>query len=341
MIKKAFRVDFPISILFEAPSISACAQLIIDQVGDAITADDPSRVIAPKRRFTHLVPMHEGEGGRSQPFFLVAGMFGNVLNLRHLANLLGGDRPFYGMQARGLFGDAEPHMTLEEAARDYIAEMRLVQPQGPYLLGGFSGGGLTAWEMSRQLEAAGDEVSVLVLLDTPLPVRPSLSRRDKAIIKWAELRANGPQFLVEWARNRLAWERGKRLTSLPLSVSDHQFHNAEIEMAFRSAISVYQLERRTARTVLFRPPLDRQWKVSKGLFVSRAREYVFADNNLTPFAPALQVIEVPGNHDSMVLEPNVRVLAAHLRSVIAQAELSTKAVVRLGSTRKELPLAAE
>ncbi len=341
MIKKAFRVDFPISILFEAPTISACAQLIVDQVGDASTADEPSRVIAPRRRFTHLVPMHEGEGGPRQPFFLVAGMFGNVLNLRHLANLLGGDRPFYGMQARGLFGDAEPHMTLQEAARDYIAEMRLVQPQGPYLLGGFSGGGLTAWEMSRQLEAAGDEVSILVLLDTPLPERPHLSSRDKLIIKLAELRAKGPQFLVEWGRNRLAWERGKRLTSLPVSVSDQQFHNAEIETAFRTAISGYQLEHRAGQTVLFRPPLDRHWKVSKGAFVSQAREYVFADNKLTPFAPALQVIEVPGNHDSMVLEPNVRVLAAHLRSVIAQVEQPTKGVGPLGPVEKELPLAAE
>jgi thioesterase domain-containing protein len=184
-------------------------------------------------------------------------------------------------------------------------------------------------------------VSILVLLDTPLPMRPHLSRRDKTIIKLAELRAKGPQFLVEWARNRLAWERGKRLTSLPLSVSDQQFHNAEIEMAFRTAISVYRLEKRAGRTLLFRPPLDRRWKVSKGAFVSQAREYVFADNNLTPFAPALQVIEVPGNHDSMVLEPNVRVLAAHLRSVIAQAEQPTKSVGRLGSAGKELPLAAE
>ena len=83
-------------------------------------------------------------------------MFGNVLNLRHLAHLLGTDRPFYGLQARGLYGDEEPHETFEEAAADYIAEMRTVQPHGPYLLGGFSGGGITAYEMARQLEADGE-----------------------------------------------------------------------------------------------------------------------------------------------------------------------------------------
>ena len=72
--------------------------------------------------------------------------------------------------------------------------------------------------------------------------------------------------------------------------------------------------------MLFRPPLDRHWQVSAGNWVSRAKEYVFADNDLTRFAPALEVVEVPGDHDSMVLEPNVRVLAARLRDVIAEAE---------------------
>jgi thioesterase domain-containing protein len=95
--------------------------------------------------------MHQGEGGPKTPFFLVAGMFGNVLNLRHLAQLLGGDRPFYGLQARGLMATTAARR-FAEAATDYIAEMRQVQPQGPYLLGGFSGGGLIAWEIARQLE---------------------------------------------------------------------------------------------------------------------------------------------------------------------------------------------
>ena len=138
MVKKTYRVDFPISVLFEAPTIARCAALIIAQIGD-VGGETPAKLAAPARRFTHLVPMHQGEGGAKQPFFLVAGMFGNVLNLRHLAQLLGGDRPFYGLQARGLYGDAAPHASLPEAAADYIAELRQVQPHGPYMLGGFLG----------------------------------------------------------------------------------------------------------------------------------------------------------------------------------------------------------
>ena len=313
MVKKAYRVDFPISILFEAPTIAACAALITSQL-PAQTGEAPQEAAAaPARRFTHLVPMHQGEGGAGRPFFLVAGMFGNVLNLRHLAQLLGGDRPFYGLQARGLYGDAEPHATIPEAAADYIAELRQVQPHGPYQLGGFSGGGLTAWEMARQLEAAGEVVSVLVLLDTPLPVRPALTRVDKALIKLAELRARGPGYLVEWYRARQEWARRDRAVA---AADEAAFHNAAIEAAFRAALPGYVLAPRNGPTVLFRPPLDRHWRVAGGRWVSRAKEYVFPDNDLTQFAPRLQVIEVPGDHDSMVLEPNVRVLAARLRKII-------------------------
>ena len=322
MVKRAYRVDFPISILFEAPTIAACARLITEEIGE--TAQDQVSLPAVKRRFTHLVPMHDGEGGAKTPFFLVAGMFGNVLNLRHLAQLLGGDRPFYGLQARGLLGDAQPHDHLPEAAADYIAELRQVQPQGPYLLGGFSGGGLTAWEMARQLEAAGQVVQVLVLLDTPLPMRPSLTRRDKALIKLAELRAKGPGYLADWAKTRWEWERQKR-SAKPTSDGPAQFHNAGIEAAFRTAIARYDLPKRTGATVLFRPKLDRTWQVSAGNWVSAAKEYVFEDNDLTRFSPNLDVIEVPGDHDSMVLEPNVRVMAARLRAVIAKAEAEVAA----------------
>jgi len=327
MVKKAYRVDFPISVLFEAPTIARCAALITDQIG---AVDAPVKLAAPLRRFTHLVPMHQGEGGARRPFFLVAGMFGNVLNLRHLAQLLGGDRPFYGLQARGLYGDAAPHQTLPAAAADYIAELRQVQPHGPYVLGGFSGGGLTAWEMAQQLEAAGEVVQLLVLLDTPLPLRPSLSRADKALIKLAELRAKGPRYVAEWARNRWAWERAKREQPAEVATAT-QFHNAAIEAAFRAALPGYDLPKRHGQTVLFRPPLDRHWQVSAGNWVSRAKEYVFADNDLTRFAPALEVVEVPGDHDSMVLEPNVRVLAARLRAALAKAEASPPHVAALAA----------
>jgi len=324
MVKKSFHVDFPISVLFEAPTIRKCAALIAGQgvaTDFAATANPPTLLpVKQQRRFTHLVPMHQGDGGPRTPFFLVAGMFGNVLNLRHLAHLLGTDRPFYGLQARGLYGDAEPHRDLTEAARDYIAEMRLVQPHGPYMVGGFSGGGITAYEIAQQLTAGGEEVAALVMLDTPLPQRGPLTRADRMTIQWLNLKEGGFGYPLRWATNRVKWEFEKRRTKTDPESEAPQFHNAAIEAAFYDAITRYQVKPWSGPLTLFRPPLVGKWQVGPGRWVSSERAYVLADNDWTPSAPRIEVFEVPGNHDSMVLEPNVRVLAARMRRVLDAAE---------------------
>ncbi|GGX48642.1 hypothetical protein GCM10007385_15830 [Tateyamaria omphalii] len=327
MVKKTYRVEFPISVLFESPTIASISERIAERIGHDGTdgtpeaGDDASKVrSAPtQRRFTHLVPMHSGEGGQKTPFFLVAGMFGNVLNLRHLANIIGAGRPFFGLQARGLYGDDAPHDTLQEAASDYIAEMRQVQPNGPYLIGGFSGGGLTAYEMAHQLEEAGEQVDLVVMLDTPLPLRPPLSRQDKAMVKLGHFREKGLGYLIEWAKDRYAWEM-RRFRPQEEAPVDAQFHDQAIEAAFMNALPRYELKRWHGNVVLFRPPLQKRWKVSGGRYVTADKEYVYDDNDWGPWLDNLAVIEVPGDHDSMVLEPNVRVLAAEMRRCIEEAE---------------------
>ncbi|KUF10175.1 type I polyketide synthase [Pseudoponticoccus marisrubri] len=319
MVKKAFRVDFPISVLFEAPTIRTCAAMIEAQIGPVEGDGAEAAPKTPERRFSHLVPMHDGDGGARRPFFLVAGMFGNVLNLRHLAHLLGTDRPFYGLQARGLYGDEAPHETIEEAAADYLAEIRQVQPRGPYMLGGFSGGGITAYEMARQLEAMGEEVSLVVMLDTPLPQRRPLERRDRLLIQWQQAREKGVFYPFIWAKNRIAWEFAKR-RQVAETGAEHAFHNAEIEAAFYRAVARYRVRPWDGRLVLYRPPLHGKWTVSQGRLVNSERAYVLPDNDWRRFVPHVEVHEVPGDHDSMVLEPNVRVLAAQMREAIQGAE---------------------
>lgn len=333
MVKKAYRIEFPISVLFEAPTIEICASMIADRVGDGALSgvdrtgagegsSEPETGPRPASRFTHLVPMHSGEGGARRPFFLVAGMFGNVLNLRHLAHLIGADRPFYGLQARGLLGDAAPHDDLVQAATDYIAEMRQVQPHGPYLLGGFSGGGITAYEIRRQLEAAGEEVALVAMLDTPLPQRRALSRADRMKIQRQELKAKGLTYPLIWAKNRLAWELEKRRApeETASDAQGQQFHDAEIEAAFLRAVAHYDVTPWSGNLVLFRPPLSGKWDMGDGRLVDSDRAYVFHDNDWAQYVPDVQVFEVPGDHDSMVLEPNVRVLATRMKKVIATAE---------------------
>lgn len=322
-IKKAFQVEYPISVLFEAPTVERCAELIRASLG---TSDAPHETgaTAPVRRYRHLVPMHPKDPGGRTPFFLIAGMFGNVLNLRHLAHLLGSERPFYGVQARGLYGDDQPHETFEEMAEDYLKEIRSVQANGPYLLGGFSGGGIAAFEMAQRLLADGEQVGALVLLDTPLPQSPPLSSTDKMQIHWQRLRRQGPSYLTEWARNRIAWELKKRNGSARKNGEMHpaEFRSEAIKDAFYRALPKYRMRYFASTITLFRPKLEETYRLGPGRVLNSQREFVFHDNGWGAFADRVDVHEVPGDHDSMVLEPNVRVLAQKLRACLTAAEAS-------------------
>ncbi len=317
-VKREFKVEFPISVLFEAPTIAKCAALIAAETGD-LEAAPAAGEATPVQKFDYLVPLNRSAQKDAAPLFVVAGMFGNVLNLRHLALPFSAERRVFGVQARGLIGDTDPHTTVEAAAADYIGEIRRVQKVGPYLLAGYSGGGITAYEIAQQLRAAGEEVAVAALLDTPLPVRPSLSRRDKAMIKLAEIRAKGPRYLLEWARNRWDWEKQKRAGVVENAGAGAEFNNVKIQQTFLGAVGAYQTPDWDGALTLFRPPLDRHWRVSNGNWVSAEKEYVFEDNDWRRYAPGLEVIEVPGDHVSMVLTPNVTALAQELREVIAAA----------------------
>ncbi len=320
-IKKAFQVEYPISVLFEAPTVERCADMIRATIG----TDGAPREAVPEsqeRRYKHLVPMHPKDPGHKTPFFLIAGMFGNVLNLRHLAHLLGTDRPFYGVQARGLYGDDLPHETFEEMADDYLKEIRTIQPNGPYLLGGFSGGGIAAFEISQRLLAEGEQVNLLVLLDTPLPLSPPLSSSDKIQIHWQRLRRQGTSYITEWARNRIAWEKKKRNGAVKTNGEMHpaEFRSEAIKDAFYRALPKYDVRYFPGTISLFRPKLDEAFKLGPGRVLNSQKEFIFHDNGWGKYADRVEVFEVPGDHDSMVLEPNVRVMAQKLRQCLTSAE---------------------
>ncbi|MCS6857305.1 MAG: SDR family NAD(P)-dependent oxidoreductase, partial [Sandaracinaceae bacterium] len=326
-IKKSYRVEFPISILFEAPTVARIAERIRERMGSAQgTGESPGS--ESRQRFRHLVAMHPGAEQRfernssARPFFLVAGMFGNVLNLRHLAALVGRERPFYGLQARGLYGNEAPHESFEEMARAYLEEIRVVQPHGPYLLGGFSGGGIAAFEMAQMLRAQGERVALLVFLDTPVPHRPPLTPKDRLRIQLAELRAKGPAYIGEWAQKRIQWEleRLNKHKKPNPELSPVEFHNERMEAAFRKALARYVLRPYDGEVVLFRPRPMPHWTFKDGTMIDKDRHYILPDNGWTPWVKRLEIQEVPGDHDSMVLEPHVRVLAKRLKRAIEAAE---------------------
>ena len=160
-----------------------------------------------------------------------------------------------------------------------------------------------------------------MLLDTPLPIPEVAGRVDRVKIQLQRLRRDGLGYVWSWAKNRAAWEWGKlrrKFGGEAPAVASNTFHSRAIEAAFRSALVAYRLEPLPLDVWLFRPPLPKVYDLGGGRYANKDRELVHPDNRWTPFVERLTVVEVPGDHDSMVLEPNVRSLAAALRTAIGE-----------------------
>jgi thioesterase domain-containing protein/acyl carrier protein len=149
-IEEVFRIKLPLATLYDAPTVEELARVVRGEV--ATTGWSSLVAIQPN--------------GTRPPFFCFHGAGGNVLNYRGLSKHLGDDQPFYGLQSQGLDGSCPPLTKVEDMAALYSKEMRKVQPHGPYLLGGYCGGGTVAFEVAQQLRADGEPVALLALFDT-------------------------------------------------------------------------------------------------------------------------------------------------------------------------------
>lgn len=164
-VQRAWGVRLGLATLVSAPTVQALAPLVVaaatggDRPGDARCLVSFAAGEAVSRA--------PAEGPR--PLVVVHGAGGNVLNLTAMARHLAEVRPVVGVQARGVDGTTAPDGSIDAMADRYVAELRRYQPDGPYLLGGYSGGGVVAIEMARRLLAAGAAVPAVVLFDTYPP----------------------------------------------------------------------------------------------------------------------------------------------------------------------------
>ncbi len=148
-IERVFGVKVPISALFEAPTVEHLAAVIKK---------------GPVQR-SPLARLHPGGAGR--PLFLMHPVGGDVFSYVELAKRLGAKRPVYGLQA---VGDGNGHPpSMEDLAAQYLVTVREVQPEGPWLLAGWSSGAITAYEMARQIESTGGTTSLLTMFDPGSP----------------------------------------------------------------------------------------------------------------------------------------------------------------------------
>jgi amino acid adenylation domain-containing protein len=164
-VQLKFKIELPLRIIFIEPTIAGVSRHIYyDEVTKRYQYD--SQV----RRWNRLVPAQPM--GSRIPFFLVAGFLDADDILRILSNLiphLGLDQPVYGFQPRWFDGHSDRYASVEEAAAEFLAELRALQPNGPYLLGGDCTGGIVALAIAQELLRQGEEVRLLVLFDTTRP----------------------------------------------------------------------------------------------------------------------------------------------------------------------------
>ncbi|WP_334026392.1 amino acid adenylation domain-containing protein [Nocardia terpenica] len=151
---RAAGFDLPVQMMFGESTPAAIAARLAASADDALSA-----ALQP------LLPIRPATESTAAPLFCVHPAIGLSWCYSGLLAHLPPDRPVYGLQAPHVSGTDE-HGSVVEAARDYVARIRSVQPHGPYHLLGWSLGGLIAHEMAVQLQLAGERVGMLALMDS-------------------------------------------------------------------------------------------------------------------------------------------------------------------------------
>lgn len=147
-VSKRYGREFTLSDLLPQATIAHLSDLIRRPV----SSDSPALVAL------------QSAGDRS-PFYAIHAIDGDVFGYGPLSRHLGATRPVYGIRACGIDGSAAPLTSVKTIAAYCIGQMRALQPEGPYLLGGYSFGGLVAFEMAQQLRADQQDVTLLVVID--------------------------------------------------------------------------------------------------------------------------------------------------------------------------------
>ncbi len=318
-IEERFPNNLPLSTLINAPTI--------EQMANIISSSPES-----SQSWSSLIALQPK--GSKPPFFCIHGLGGEVLGFRELAMSLGTDQPFYGLQSIGLDSKQPLHTRIEDMAAHYIQQIRTIQPDGPYFLGGYSFGGIVAFEMAQQLSRQGQEVGLLVMLDSPVPGSdtrlPLIKRIEEHYQKLVNM---GVGYL--WQRvgvwTNLAKEefkKGKYLVNNKfqrylnlrqnylLHVTEQLLEtdkHIEIISVNEQALSQYNFQAYPGRVVLLRTEDQSRFDIT-------GMEYdpLFGWGNLV--TGSLEMHYIPGSHFTVLNKPHVEVLAEKFQNCLNKAQ---------------------
>ncbi|HEV8638526.1 MAG TPA: beta-ketoacyl synthase N-terminal-like domain-containing protein [Chloroflexota bacterium] len=313
-LRERFAVELPLEKVVEAPTVAGLAALI----------DGRRRVPGAAASRSPLVAIQAG--GSRRPFFCIHPAGGTVLCYAELARHLGPDQPFFGLQSPGVYGQPELE-SIEETAASYLPVVRAVQPEGPYRLGGLSYGGNVAFEMARQLQEQGQPVELLALFDSHPPVSYHHASPDDteflAAFPWVLGLLSGKELKVAPERLRqlgpeeqvaYVLERAKRAGLVPPQLTAAEasdlfgvwksHHHALRCYApppggYRQEITLFRAKEGQPAELLELLRIGLTEGIERTGWEMLTRE-------------RLAIVDVPGNHYTMLNPPNVEILASAL-----------------------------
>jgi phthiocerol/phenolphthiocerol synthesis type-I polyketide synthase E len=303
VIARRLDVRVPLKLVIEAQTVA--------QLAERITAQAPSLGPAPATESSCVVRLSSGAG--APPLFLVHGGGGHAMFYRDLAQAIGTDRAMIGFQSQGIDGREPPHASVEDMASHYASLARALHPDGPYLLIGSSFGGMIAYEMARQLTAAGHAVPLCAQIDTPGPgYLPELLLDDPDLLA----------FFVPHEAITLPQLRGRSLdTQLELVLDEARRTGREPGFA--------DVAGGRAMLRVWRNNVDAMHRYAAPAWPEGEIEF-FAAAEPSGFLPphlerawigrcAVRVDHAPGDHRTMLQSPHAAALGDKLRARLAAA----------------------
>nr|AHZ46176.1 NRPS [uncultured bacterium 14-4D] len=286
----------PLATLFRASTIAQLTRAMHE------ADDSPS--------WSCLVPIQPGDG--RPPLFCIHAEGGEVLFYRDFARLLGPEQPVYGIQATGLDGTEPPLETIEEMATHYISELRRIQPEGPYFLGGHCYGGVIMYEMVQQLHRTGERVALAAMMDSSAPlINQTLTDKLRYGL---EALARSPldllrHVVVEEIGARLRWRRRPDPSARDTTPASET--HARVGKGIENAYLTYQPQPYPGSIIYF-------------MNSERAR---LGHVKWRELVDELEMHIFPGTPNTTFISPSVEVLAAKVRACLqATAPVRDEAV---------------